>query len=176
MTDVRYPTGRFTPKGAPLTPDERAEAIGRIAALPGELRTAVEGLDDERLDTPYREGGWSPRQIAHHLADSHANAVLRMKLALTEELPTIKPYDQEAWALLPDVSGLPVEPSLAILDGLHTRWVRLLGAISGEGFARRVVHPEIGEIDVDFLLQMYAWHGRHHVTQIRELRARQGWS
>jgi len=174
--DVRYPTGRFTPGKAPLTPAERHDLIERIAALPAELRSAVEGLGDPQLDTPYREGGWSPRQIAHHIADSHLNAFLRVKLALTEERPTITPYDQEAWARLPDVTGVPVESSLQLVQGLHARWVSLLRSMSPDDFARAVVHPEIGEIDMDFILQLYGWHGRHHTTQITQLRAREGWS
>ncbi len=173
--DLRYPTGRFTPKGAPLTAEERAALVERIEELPAELRAAVRGLDDEQLDTPYRDGGWSPRQITHHVADSHLNAFVRTKLALTEDRPTIKPYDQEAWAGLPDVSGPPVETSLAIVDGLHARWSRLLRSLAPEQFARAMVHPEIGDIDLDFLLQLYGWHGRHHITQIKELRARKGW-
>lgn len=175
MTDLRYPTGAFAPKGEPLTPEERADLIGRIRALPTALRVAVEGLGDAQLDTPYRDGGWSPRQIAHHLADSHLNAFLRVKLAVTEDRPTIKPYDQEAWARTADVADVPVETSLGIVTGLHDRWARLLDSLSDEDFGRELVHPDIGEIDVDFLLQMYAWHGRHHVTQITELRQREGW-
>jgi len=173
--DLRYPTGKFAPKGAPLTAEERVALVERIAALPAELRAAVRGLDDEQLDTPYREGGWSPRQIAHHVADSHVNAFVRMKLALTEDRPTIKPYDQEAWAGLPDVSGLPVEHSLDILEGLHARWTGLLRGLAPDQYARVVLHPEIGDIDLDFLLQLYGWHGHHHTTQITELRARKGW-
>ncbi len=172
--DVRYPTGKFVPKGAALTAEERDTLIQRIEALPGELRATLQGLGEEQLDTPYRDGGWSPRQIAHHLADSHLNAFVRMKLALTEERPTIKPYDQEAWATLPDVEGVPVESSLQILDGLHARWTRLLRAIPADGFARPVIHPEIGDIDVGLLLELYGWHGRHHATQIKEWRARSG--
>jgi len=173
--DLRYPTGRFVPKGGPLTGEERDALIERVEALPGELRAALEGLGDEQLDTPYREGGWSPRQITHHLADSHVNAFVRMKLALTEDRPTIKPYDQEAWSRLPDVEGVPVGTSLAILDGLHARWARLLRALPEEAFSRPLAHPEIGDIDVALLLQLYGWHGRHHTTQIAELRARSGW-
>ncbi|NJD19706.1 MAG: putative metal-dependent hydrolase, partial [Gemmatimonadetes bacterium] len=171
----QYPTGKFAPKGAPLTPAERAELQARIRALPGEARAAVRGLGDDALDTPYREGGWSPRQIVHHLADSHANAFVRFKLALTEDLPTVKTYQQDRWAGLADVHGVGVEPSLSILDGLHERWSRLLASLGPEDFARRVRHPELGEIDLDFLLQMYGWHGRHHVAQIAGLRARKGW-
>lgn len=175
MPSLRYPTGEFQPKGAPLTPEERAPLIARIGTLPREARAAVKGLDDARLDTPYREGGWCPRQIIHHLADSHLNAVIRFKLALTEDVPTVKTYEQERWAVLADVKGVPVEASLSILDGLHERWSRILVAMTPSDFARRLRHPELGDIDLDFLLQMYGWHGRHHVTQITELRVRQGW-
>jgi len=175
MEDLRYPTGRFTPKGAPLSPEERADLIARIAALPGELRAAVAGLTVEQLGTPYRDGGWSPRQIAHHIPDSHLNALVRFKLALTEDVPTIKTYDQEAWAELADVEGTPVEASLTLTDGLHQRWTVLLDAMSPGDFGRGLTHPEFGTIDLDFLLSLYGWHGRHHVTQIVALRERQGW-
>jgi hypothetical protein len=173
--DLRYPTGKFAPKRAPLTTEERAALVERIAALPAELRAALHGLDDAQLDTPYREGGWSPRQIAHHVADSHLNAFIRVKLALTEDRPTVKPYDQEAWAALPDVSRLPVEHSLSIVDGLHARWTVLLRELTADQFSRVAVHPEMGDVDVDFLLQLYGWHGHHHTTQITDLRARSGW-
>ncbi|GMV03968.1 MAG: hypothetical protein AMXMBFR53_02500 [Gemmatimonadota bacterium] len=175
MSDIQYPIGRFQPQPAPLPADARAGHVDRIAALPGRARTAVAGLDDPQLDTPYRDGGWSPRQITHHLADSHLNAFVRIKLALTEDHPTIKPYDQERWARQADVTAVPVAASLDILGGLHERWVRLLRSLSEADFARTVKHPEIGDIDVDFLLQMYAWHGDHHVTQIERLRERRGW-
>lgn len=175
MVDERYPTGKFTPKGKALTPEERTERIERIRNLPQEICEAVEGLDDAQLDTPYREGGWSPRQIVHHLADSHLNAFIRLKLGLTEERPTIKPYDQAAWASLPD-SEEPVGTSLAILDGLHARWAGLLDTLDDEDFALPLVHPEMGDIDMDFLLDLYAWHGHHHTTQVVRLREREGWS
>lgn len=175
MESLQYPTGKFAPKGAPLTDDERTALQGRIRSLPGEARAALRGLSEAQLGTPYREGGWSPRQIVHHLADSHMNAFIRFKLALTEDVPTIKPYQQERWSELADVRGVPVETSLAILEGLHERWARLLASLAPADFTRRLRHPEIGEIDLDFLLQMYGWHGRHHVTQVTELRAREGW-
>ena len=175
MDDLRYPAGRFTPKGAPLTPEERADFMDGIAALPGELKEALAGLSDAQLDMPYRDGGWSSRQIAHHIADSHLNAFVRFKLALTEDVPTIKPYGQEAWAALADVHGVPVEASVKIVEGLHQRWAQLLRALTPEQFARGLAHPEIGEIDLDFLLSLYSWHGHHHVTQIVALRQRQGW-
>jgi hypothetical protein len=175
MSDLRYPTGRFQAKGAPLSGEERRVFTERIRELPTLARAAVAGLTDAQLDTPYREGGWSPRQIIHHLADSHLNAFARTKLALTAERPTITPYDQGAWAELADVRGVPVEASLAVLDGLHERWSLLLDALDPDDFARQLKHPEMGDIDVDLLLQLYAWHGSHHVTQIRELRKRRGW-
>ena len=175
MEDLRYPAGRFAPKGAPLTSEERANFTASIAALPDELRAAVADLTDERLDVPYRDGGWSTRQIAHHIADSHVNAFVRFKLGLTEQVPTIKPYDQEAWAALGDVKGSPLEASLSLLDGLHERWVGLLRAMTPQDFGRRLAHPELGEIDLDFLLSLYGWHGGHHVAQITALRQRQGW-
>lgn len=175
MDAIQYPTGRFSPKGAPLTDEERAAFRRRIAALPGEARAAVAGLDAAALDAPYREGGWSPRQIVHHLADSHLNAFVRFKLGLTEDVPTIKPYEQDRWAETADVAGVGVEASLSILDGLHERWARLLESLTPADFGRRLNHPEIGTIDVDFLLQMYAWHGGHHVAQITGLRRARGW-
>jgi len=175
MEDLRFPTGRFTPKGAPLTADERTDCMARIRTVPGALRVAVAGLTDAQLDEPYRDRGWSTRQIAHHIPDSHLNAFVRFKLALTEDTPTIKPYDQEAWAALGDVSASPVEASLMLTDGLHQRWVQLLLSMTPEDFERPLMHPEMGPIDLDFLLQLYAWHGRHHVTQITALRQRNGW-
>jgi hypothetical protein len=174
MNDPQYPTGKFVPKTSPLTDDERASLVDRIRAAPAELRAAVEGLSDSQLDTPYREGGWSPRQITHHVADSHLNAFVRFKLGVTESKPTIKPYDQAEWAKLAD-STLPIASSLGIVDGLHLRWVHLLESFAPADFTRALIHPEFGEIDLDYLLQMYAWHGRHHATQVSELRTRSGW-
>lgn len=175
MESLQYPIGRFQPRPAPLPAEARAALVDRIAAVPGRARRAVEGLGDAELDTPYREGGWTPRQITHHLADSHLNAFVRVKLALTEDHPAIKPYDQEGWARQADVTGMPVSHSLDILSGLHARWTTLLRAMGEAEFARTVRHPEIGDISMDFLLQLYAWHGDHHLTQIEQLRERQGW-
>ena len=175
MTDLQFPIGRFAPSAEPLPSDAREALVARIAAIPSRVRAAVVGLTEDQMDTAYREGGWSPRQIAHHLADSHMNAFVRIKLALTEDNPTIKPYDQERWAVQADVTDVPVDLSLAILEGLHGRWVRLLRSLDGAGFARTVYHPEHGEVSVDFFLQLYAWHGDHHVSQIEGLRAREGW-
>lgn len=171
---LRYPIGRFTPGEGELDADTRARFIQRIEGLPVRARAAVAGLDDGALDTPYRPQGWTPRQIVHHLADSHMNAFVRIKLALTEDHPTIKPYDQEAWAGLVDSTGAP-ESSLSILEGLHERWVLLLRSLEEDAFGRTVNHPEIGAVTLSFFLQLYAWHGDHHVTQIEELRDRKGW-
>lgn len=174
MIDERYPTGKFTRRQGPLTTEERVERIARIAACPAALRSAVAGLTDVQLDTPYREGGWSPRKIAHHIADSHANALIRVKLGLTEDHPRVVTYEQDAWATLPDMA-LPVEVSVSLVENLHRRWVRILETMTPEQFGRSLLHPEIGDIDLDVLLDLYAWHGHHHVTQIVRLRERQGW-
>ena len=171
---LRYPIGPFTPSGGPLGPDTRAPLIERIRRLPARARAAAAGLDDAALDTPYRQDGWTPRQILHHIADSHVNSIVRFKLALTEDHPTVKPYAQARWAELAD-SRLPTAPSLALLDGLHARWVVLLESLSDDQWARTVEHPEIGSISLDFLLEMYAWHGDHHCTQVEHLRDRMGW-
>lgn len=174
MTDHRYPIGEFSHRGA-ATPEERGARIADIAALPGAVRAAVDGLDDAQLDTPYREGGWTVRQVVHHLADSHLNAVTRFKLALTEDEPTIRPYDEKRWAELEDGRSGTLDVSLALLDGLHARWVRLLRSLDGAAFTRRLNHPEAGVLDLDFMLDMYAWHGRHHVAHVTALREREGW-
>src|SRR5690348_8212154 len=173
--DASYPIGRFT---APATiyPTMRTEAIEEIAAVPEHLRTAVARLTDAQLDTPYRPGGWSVRQVVHHLADSHINAFVRLKLALTEDNPTIKPYNEADWARLVD-SRLPIASSLAMLEGLHGRWAELLRTLTTEDFARRWNHPEYPDAPrtIDWLLFQYAWHGQHHVAHITSLRQRQGW-
>jgi uncharacterized damage-inducible protein DinB len=172
-TDLAYPIGRFQ-RPASLDAEARAAAIAHLAALPTELRAAVDGLTDEQLDTPYRPGGWSVRQVVHHLADSHLNAFVRLKLALTEAEPTIRPYDEKRWAELAD-SRLPLAPSLAILDGVHARFVALLTAMPPEDFARPLTHPVSGPQTIDTLVALYSWHGRHHVAHITGLRRREGW-
>ena len=149
--------------------------IAHIAEAPTHLRKAIGGLTDEQLDTPYREGGWTVRQVVHHVPDSHLNAYTRFKLALTEESPAIKPYDEAAWARLSDSRDTPVETSLALLESLHDRWTRLLRALSADDFRRTVNHPENGVMTLDTLLGLYAWHGRHHVAHITSLRGRRGW-
>jgi uncharacterized damage-inducible protein DinB len=172
--DPRYPIGKFEmPKE--VTPARRQQAIGEIAATPVKLRAAVKGLNDAQLDTPYREGGWSVRQVVHHVPDSHLNAYIRLKLALTEEKPTIKPYNETAWAELADSKTMPIEVSQTLLDSVHTRWDRLWRSLKPEHFARVFVHPEHGERTVDWLLFLYEWHGKHHTAHITELRKQKGW-
>lgn len=170
---LRYPIGRFVEDPQP-TPEKHERWIDDIAALPGEVRTLVAGLADRQLDTPYRPGGWTVRQVVHHLADSHLNAYLRTKLALTEEVPTIKPYDQVAWAALPDTRAAPPEASLDLLQGLHTRWVAVLRTLDETTLQRKLHHPEDGMLTVSRLIQSYAWHGRHHRAHIANLRSRMG--
>jgi hypothetical protein len=175
MSDPRYPVGPHQRRDV-LTPDERRACIDDIAATPAHLREAVAGLSDQQLDTPYREGGWTVRQVVHHVPDSHMNAFTRLKLALTEEVPTIRPYDESAWATLADVQLTPVETSLVLLEALHARWVLLMRSLGEEDFARQLNHPEHGILTVDALVNMYAWHGRHHVAHVTTLRDRQGWN
>lgn len=175
MTDeLRYPIGRFEPKER-LTEEERSEALAVLERAPRRLRGAVEGLTGEQLDTPYREGGWTVRQVVHHLPDSHLNGYVRMRWALTEDAPTIKTYEEADWAELPDARGAPIEVSLALYEALHVRWLALLRSLDPDDFGRRCVHPEGGEPTVDFLLRLYAWHARHHTAHITGLRKRKGW-
>jgi hypothetical protein len=173
--DLSYPIGKYESKTA-LTPAEREEAIAQIAEAPKRMRDAVGGLSAGQLDTPYRPGGWTVRQVAHHVPESHMNAYIRLKLALTEDEPTIKPYEEGLWAELPDVRETPVEVSLALLESLHLRWDILLRLLRPADFARRLRHPAIGVMTVDNLVHHYAWHGRHHVAHITSLRQRKGWN
>lgn len=174
MTDPRYPIGKFTP---PQESDRasRLRAIQAIAETPGQLREAVQGLDETQLDTPYREGGWTLRQVVHHVADSHMNAYVRAKLALTEPAPVIKPYDEAAWAMLADTTAVPIDVSLNLLEALHARWVALLRSIPDEDFRREYVHPDTGQHTLDRLVALYAWHGPHHTAHITSARQRLGW-
>jgi hypothetical protein len=171
---LRYPIGRVEPR-PDLSAEDRARMCGIIDDTPARMRAVVEGLDRARLDTPYRPGGWTVRQVVHHVPDSHVNAFIRFKLALTEDAPTIKPYDEGAWARLADGVHDDIETSLTLLEAVHTRWSRVLGAMTDADFARPLVHPEIGRITLDDLLQIYAWHGPHHVAHIQRLRDREGW-
>jgi uncharacterized damage-inducible protein DinB len=149
--------------------------VDAIAVLPTRVREAVAGLHDAQLDTPYRPGGWTVRQVVHHIADSHMNAYVRLRFALTEDHPTIKPYSESAWAELADARTMPVDVSLTLLDGLHARWSALLRSLAPEQFARSLTHPESGEMTIDSLVALYAWHGRHHTAHITELRNSEGW-
>ncbi len=171
--DPRYPIGRFTPS-LTISLDDRAAYIETLRALPEQITAGVRGLEDAQLDTPYREGGWTVRQVVHHVADSHANCYIRFKLALTEDAPTIKPYDEAAWARLPD-SDMPVDVSLALIASLHLRWVVLIQSMPDADFARTFYHPELGPQSLSTALALYAWHSRHHTAHITTLRARMGW-
>jgi DinB superfamily len=172
--ELRYPIGRFK-AAMPFTQELRDAAIDALAGLPARMREAVAGLDDRQLDTAYRPGGWTVRQVVHHVPDSHVNAFVRLKLALTEDTPTIKPYDENAWSTLAD-ARLPIAVSLDLLEAIHTRWVAVYHAMAAEQFARSFVHPELGaEITLDHQLQNYAWHSHHHLAHITELRRREGW-
>jgi DinB superfamily len=174
MDDLRYPTGTFSPVPSPDSETwQRCRAA--IRSAPADLRRAVAGLSETQLDTPYRPGGWTVRQVVHHVPDSHMNAYVRTKLALTEERPTIKAYDQSAWARLRDTAVVPVEVSLSLLEGVHQRWMALLDGLEAADYARPLVHPEHGEVTLGWLVQMYAWHGAHHVAHVTGLRAREGW-
>lgn len=172
--DVRYPIGKVQWDGE-FTAARKAALIEQVAAAPGHLREAVAGLSDAQLDTPYRDGGWTVRQVVHHVPDSHMNAYIRFKLALTENGPTIKTYHEDLWAELEDSRVVPVEVSLVLLDSLHTRWVALMESMSLEDFDKSIVHPELGNLSLAKTLGIYAWHGRHHAAHITSLRERNGW-
>jgi hypothetical protein len=174
MNDLRYPVGKFVADSV-VTPEKRTGWIRQIAEAPGAIRRAVEGLSEPQLDTPYRPGGWTVRQVLHHVPDSHMNAYCRCKFALTEDNPAIKAYDEGAWATVADTARTPPGVSLALLDALHERWVILLESLEPGDFARKLQHPEKGSITLDWMLQLYAWHGRHHAAHITELRKREGW-
>jgi len=167
---LKYPIGKFD-----RTQTDRTTNIATIGNLPSALAAAVAGLDDAQLDTPYRPGGWTVRQLVHHVADSHINAYIRIRLALTEDWTTIKPYDEAQWAELADARTLPVEVSLKLLEALHRRWVALLEALPGGDWERGYVHPESGRQTLDSVAALYSWHSRHHVAHVTELRKRMGW-
>ena len=173
MDDLRYPIGRFE-KPQTISEIDRAEAIADIESLPAQLSAAVKGWSDIRLDTPYRPGGWTVRQVLHHVADSHMTSYLRFKLALTEKEPTIKPYDEAEWAKLADASA-PVQPSLDLLGLLHQRWVLLLRSLQPDDWTRTFRHPERGLVRLDTNLMLYSWHGKHHLAHITKLSDRMEW-
>lgn len=172
--DLRYPVGQFSFAGT-LSPEERAPLINQIELAPINMRAAVDGLSNEQLDTPYRPGGWTPRQVVHHVSESHMNGYIRFKLAMTEDEPTIKPYFEDRWAQLQDARVSPIESSLSLLDALHLRWVWFLRSLKNEDFDRRFQHPELGLVNLNRNVALYAWHGRHHVAHITTLRERMGW-
>lgn len=172
--DLRYPVGKFRfPES--VSAQELAQFIDQIAETPARMRGAVAGLSDSQLDTPYRPEGWTVRQLAHHVPDSHINSYMRFRLALTEEEPVIKPYEEKRWAELPDARSMPVEPSLMLLESLHARWVPLLRSLSDADWKRTFRHPELGLVSLEKNAALYAWHGRHHVAHITALRERMAW-
>lgn len=171
--DPRFPVGRFKPIANPA-PEVLRESVAQLSALPARIREAVGGLSDAQLDTPYREGGWTVRQVVHHVADSHMNGLVRAKLALTEDSPTIKPYKEARWAEMPDAK-LPIELSLRIIDGLHARLDAIVAGMTEADYARTFVHPENGLTPLSTWVQLYGWHSRHHVAHITELRRRKDW-
>ncbi|HWO02443.1 MAG TPA: bacillithiol transferase BstA [Blastocatellia bacterium] len=173
--DLRYPIGQFRLEGNP-TETQIQTAIDEIAEAPAKLRAAVEGLSAEQLETPYRPEGWTVRQVVHHVPDSHLNSYIRLRLALTEDTPTIKPYDENRWAQLEDSRSAPIDVSLALLGSLHERWVILLRSLGAADFARHFKHPDIGVVSVGKNTCLYAWHGKHHVAHITFLRERMGWN
>jgi hypothetical protein len=174
MDDLRFPIGKFHYEGPP-SEERRQKLIGEIAHTPAALRAAVEGLSEAQLETPYREGGWTVRQVVHHVPDSHMNAYVRFKLALTEDEPTIKPYAEDRWAELADTDSTSIETSLVLLESLHERWVRLLRSLEAADWKRQFRHPELGAVSLEKNLELYGWHGRHHVAHVTELRKRMGW-
>jgi hypothetical protein len=174
MSDPRFPIGKFHFEGPP-SEEQRTKYIHEIEQAPAAMTAAVAGLSAEQLDTPYRDGGWTVRQVVHHVPDSHMNAYVRWKLALTEDEPTIKPYAEDRWAELADTKATPVEVSLALLDSLHARWVQLLRSLNASDWKRQFRHPESGVVSLEKNLAIYAWHGKHHVAHVTELRKRMAW-
>jgi uncharacterized damage-inducible protein DinB len=174
MSDARYPIGKFTFDGPP-SDAQRNRFIDDIEQAPAALRAAIKNLSPEQIETPYRDGGWTVRQVVHHVPDSHMNAYIRFKLALTEDEPTIKPYMEDQWANTGEVRATPPEVSLALLDSLHDRWVRLLHTLKPADWERAFRHPEMGTMPLEKNLALYAWHGKHHVAHITELRKKMGW-
>jgi len=172
--DPRYPIGKFD-RSVVVTKEMRDEFIKTIETLPSQLRKEVENLSQQQLDTPYREGGWTVRQVIHHLPDSHLNAYVRFKLALTEDNPKVKSYEEHLWAELKDTFDTPVELSLTLLDVLHKRWVILLNSLTNKQFERTLQYPEWGNIPLSTTLALYDWHSKHHLAHITELKKEMGW-
>ncbi|HEY6337178.1 MAG TPA: putative metal-dependent hydrolase [Candidatus Sulfotelmatobacter sp.] len=178
MSDLSYPIGKFhytVSANGSMSGDQKQKLVEDIAQAPANLRSAVSGLSQAQLDTPYRPGGWTVRQVTHHVPDSHMNAYIRFKLALTEDEPTIKPYEQQLWAELADTKDTPLEVSLSLVDSLHDRWVRLLRSLQPDDWQRTFRHPELGLMSLEKTLAMYAWHGKHHVAHVTNLRKERGW-
>jgi hypothetical protein len=171
---LRYPIGKFSPPKE-YNDDLREGFISEIEEMPFFLRHVVENLNDEQLATPYREGGWTIEQVVHHVPDSHMNAYIRTKLALTETEPVIKTYEEDAWAKLEDYITTPIETSLVLLEAVHTRWVILLKSLKKDQFERKLNHPDAGRVDINWILAQYAWHGKHHTAHINSLKQRMGW-
>lgn len=174
MSDPRFPIGKFSYLGTP-TEDQKQQFLDDIEQTPAQLRAAVRGLSDQQLDTPYRDGGWTVRQVVHHVPDSHMNSYVRFKLALTEDNPTIKPYQEHRWAELPEAKSAPIEVSLSLLENLHQRWMLLLRNLQPEDWKRTFSHPELGPMLLEKNLALYSWHGKHHVAHITQLRQKMGW-
>jgi hypothetical protein len=174
MSDPRYPVGKFSFEG-PLSPEQKTKFLDDIEQTPARLKAAVQGLSQQQLDTPYRDGGWTVRQVVHHVPDSHINSYMRFKLALTEEEPTIRTYMEDRWAELPEARTAPIELSLGLLENLHKRWMLMLRAIPDADWKRTFRHPELGLMTLERNLALYAWHGRHHVAHVTELRTAKGW-
>ena len=174
MSDPRFPIGKFSYQGSP-TQEQKRQFLDEIEQTPARLRAAVAGLSDQQLDAPYRDGGWTVRQVVHHVPDSHMNSYMRFKLALTEDNPTIKPYMENLWAELPEAKSAPIEVSLGLLENLHGRWMLLLRSLKPEDWKKTFRHPELGAMDLEKNLALYAWHGKHHVAHVTSLRERMGW-
>jgi uncharacterized damage-inducible protein DinB len=174
MSDLRYPVGKFNYEGS-LPEESKTKYFNDIENLPQQLRASVAGLSPQQIETPYRPEGWTVRQVVHHVADSHMNAYVRFKLALTEDEPTIKPYAEDRWANLGDTPATPLEVSLTLVDSLHNRWMRLLRSMKAEEWKRSFKHPEAGVMNLEKTLALYSWHGRHHVAHVTGLRERNGW-
>jgi uncharacterized damage-inducible protein DinB len=174
MADPRYPIGKFSYNGPP-TAEDKKKYLDEIEQTPARFRSALAGLSDEQLNTPYRDGGWTLRQLAHHLPDSHMNSYVRFKLALTEDEPTIKPYMENLWAELPEAKNAPIEVSLALLDSLHRRWMLMLRQFGDAEWKRTFRHPELGAMSLEKTVALYAWHGKHHVAHVTSLKKEMGW-